>query len=68
MLGHQSSSLFFRQTRGHFLAVLVEHAQEAIVGGGLTLVIPFLSMANDLMCVVELKGEKRIDDLGHSVN
>lgn len=44
--------------------VLVEHAKEAVVGGGLALVIPFLSMTNDLLCVVELKGEKRIDNLG----
>lgn len=44
--------------------MLVEHAQEAIVGGGLTLVIPFLSMTSDLICVVELKGEKRIYNLG----
>jgi hypothetical protein len=44
--------------------VLVEHAKEAIVGGGLARVIPFLSMTNDLMCVVELKGEKRINNLG----
>lgn len=43
--------------------MLIEHAKEAIVGCGLTLVIPFLDMANDLMCVVELKGEKRIDNL-----
>jgi hypothetical protein len=44
--------------------MLVEHAQKAIVGGGLALVIPFLSMTNDLVCVVELKGEKRINNLG----
>ena len=44
--------------------VLVEHAKKAIVGSGLALMIPFLSMTNDLMCVVELKGEKRIDNLG----
>jgi len=48
--------------------VLVEHAKEAIVGGGLALVIPFLGMTNDLMCVVELKGEKRINNLGRALS
>ena len=43
--------------------MLIEHAKKAIVGRGLALVIPFLDMADDLMCVVELEGEKRIDNL-----
>jgi hypothetical protein len=44
--------------------VFIEHAKETVVGCGLAVVIPFLSMTNDLMCVVELKGEKRINNLG----
>jgi hypothetical protein len=44
--------------------VLIEHAKEAIIGCGLAVVIPFLSMTNDLMCVVELEGEKRVNNLG----
>ena len=59
-LGHE----YVRKSRGHLLAMFVEHAEETIVSSRLTLVIPLLSVTNYLMGVVKLKGQKRIDNLG----
>lgn len=44
--------------------MLVDHAEEAIVGSRLAPVIPLLSVTSYLVSIVKLKGQKRIDNLG----
>ena len=46
--------------------MLVEHAEEAIVGSRLALVIPLLSVTSYLVSVVKLKSQQRIDNLGET--
>lgn len=45
------------------LAVLTEYAQETIVSGRFPIVIPFLGVTSDLIGVVKLESEKRIENL-----
>jgi hypothetical protein len=48
--------------------MFVEHAEEAIVGSRLALVIPLLSVMSYLVSVVKLKSQQRIDNLGETIS
>jgi hypothetical protein len=43
--------------------VLIEHTEEAIVGGRFPVVIPFLGVTSYLIGVVKMESEERINDL-----
>ncbi len=48
--------------------MLVEHTEEAIIGGRFPAVIPFLGVTSYLISVVKMESEERIDDLSRRSN
>lgn len=49
--------------RSDLLPVLVQHPQETIFRGGLAVVVPLLSVSDDLVFAVRLKREERVHSL-----
>ena len=51
----------------HLLAVLIDRTPEAVLFGGLMLVVPLLGVANNLVGVIRLYSEKRVHSLAHGI-